>query len=70
DKLTQLLQIQNIREICQRKKYKMLDDKIDVTRFWTWLINNYPNSINDLKEQPDFQDTFKSVYNNSIGNEI
>ncbi|MEG0517587.1 MAG: DUF354 domain-containing protein [Bacteroidales bacterium] len=43
----------------QERRKKMLSDKIDVTAFFTWFIENYPESINIMKENPDYQYQFK-----------
>jgi len=41
------------------KKNKILNDKIDVTAFLIWFIENYPKSINVMSENPEFQNKFK-----------
>lgn len=41
------------------KKEKLLKSKIDPTAFMVWLIENYPNSIRIMKENPDYQFNFK-----------
>ncbi len=38
---------------------KMLQDKIDVTAFLVWFIENYPQSVKIMKENPDYQYNFK-----------
>jgi len=38
---------------------KLLYDKIDVTAFMVWFIENYPKSEKIMKENPDYQDKFK-----------
>jgi uncharacterized protein len=38
---------------------KLLDDKIDVTAFFIWFFENYPNSIKIMKEDQDYQYKFK-----------
>lgn len=43
----------------QLRRNKILDEKIDVTAFMVWLIENYPISINTMKSNPDFQYNFK-----------
>ena len=58
-KVKELLAIPNIRELWQEKRIKMLADKIDVTAFWVWFIENYPTSARIMKENPDFQYRFK-----------
>ena len=59
-KIDELLINDNIREDWQNKRTKMLEDKIDVTSFWTWLIDSYPESIGTLKNNPNYQDKFKN----------
>lgn len=39
---------------------RLLTDKIDVTAFMVWLIASYPESIDILRGQPDYQDSFKA----------
>ena len=58
-KLNELLKIEDIRDIWQQKRQNMLKDKIDVTAFWTWLIDSYPSSVKILKNNPNYQDKFK-----------
>ena len=40
---------------------KLLDDKIDVTAFFIWFIENYPGSVKRMKEEPGIQEQFKTV---------
>jgi predicted glycosyltransferase len=58
-KSTELLGEPNIQTNWQKKKIKMLNDKIDVTAFFVWFFENYPKSISILKENPDYQYKFK-----------
>lgn len=41
------------------RRERMLKDKIDVTAFFSWFIENYPESRQKIKETPDFQYRFK-----------
>ena len=43
------------------KKYEIniIAEKIDVTAFMVWLIENYPESVKIMKENPDYQFNFK-----------
>lgn len=43
----------------QKKREKFLRDKIDVTRFMTWFIEDYPKSLKAMKEDPAYQERFK-----------
>ena len=41
------------------RKERMLKDKIDVTAFWSWFVENYPQSGDILKENPKYSARFK-----------
>lgn len=41
------------------KKEIFLNDKIDVTAFFVWFIENYPESKQIMKDNPDYQYRFK-----------
>jgi len=43
----------------QNRRKKMLKDKIDVTAFLVWFIENFPQSVKVMKENPDYQNRFK-----------
>ena len=58
-KLNELLSLQNLREEWQKRRQIMLNDKIDVTSFWSWFIVNYPNSISEVQNNHDFWQKFK-----------
>ena len=57
--LENLLSIPDLREEFQKRRMKMLKDKIDVTMFFTWFIENYPESVKTIKQNPDYQYSFK-----------
>ncbi|NLI72358.1 MAG: DUF354 domain-containing protein [Bacteroidales bacterium] len=58
-KIEELLSMPDLREEFQRRREKMLADKIDVTAFLVWFIENYPESARIMKENPDYQWRFK-----------
>jgi hypothetical protein len=58
-KIDELLSFPNIKQEWTKRKNKMLNDKIDVTTFMVWIIENYPQSINVMKGNPDYQYRFK-----------
>jgi len=60
DKITNLLTISNLQEEWQKRRQKMLKDKINVTDFMVWFIENYPKSVQIMKKNPDHQYTFKN----------
>lgn len=55
----ELLSIPNLKENWQLKTKEMLSQKIDVTAFLVWFIENYPQSFIIMKENPDYQLRFK-----------
>ncbi|OGU61890.1 MAG: hypothetical protein A3K31_00685 [Ignavibacteria bacterium RIFOXYA12_FULL_35_25] len=59
DKGIELLKTPNIKEEWQKRRQKMLEDKIDVTAFLVWFMENYPESFRIMKENPGYQYNFK-----------
>jgi uncharacterized protein len=59
NKLNELLEIKNLKKKWQKKRQLLLSEKIDVTAFWLWLIENYPYSKTLVKDTPDFWEQFK-----------
>ena len=55
----EILSTPYIRKIWQTRRERMLKDKIDVTAFMVWFIENYPESAQIMKENPDYQYRFK-----------
>lgn len=58
-KIDELLAMPNLKPEWQLRREKMLGDKIDVTAFLTWFVENYPGSIGELKKDPDYTNRFK-----------
>jgi len=52
-KLNELLAMPNLKDEWQQRRQKMLNDKIDVTAFWMWFVDNYPDSFSIIKVKPD-----------------
>lgn len=61
EKAVELLHKSGLKEEWSGKKERLLKDKIDVTGFFIWFIENYPVSFSVLKENPDSQFQFKAV---------
>jgi len=59
EKVNEILSIPDFKEVFNSRCQKMLDDKIDVTSFLVWFIENYPESFRIIKENPDYQDRFR-----------
>lgn len=47
------------RKLYQERRQKMLSEKIDYAKFLTWFIENYPESVRIMKENPDYQYNFR-----------
>ena len=58
-KLDGLLSQQNLKEVFRVRRLKTLSEKIDVTAFLVWFIENYPKSKNVMIENPNYQNNFK-----------
>ncbi len=54
-----LIEQPDLKEQWKQKKNHLLKEKINVNLFWKWLIENYPKSKQILKENPDYQFSFK-----------
>ncbi len=58
EKAIELLNTKNIENIWKEKKEKMLSEKVDVTKFFCWFAENYPESLKIMKSNPEYQDKF------------
>jgi hypothetical protein len=47
--IDELFSTNDLKAIYQERRTNMLNDKIDVTSFYVWLIKNFPDSINQFK---------------------
>lgn len=54
-----LLSNPNLQDEYQRHRQQMLEDKIDVTAFLAWFIEEYPQSARIIKEDPRYQYRFQ-----------
>jgi predicted glycosyltransferase len=59
DKINELLDAKVPRSYYRKKREELLNNKIDVTAFMVWFVENYPESVNTMKNDPDFQMRFK-----------
>jgi len=58
-KLDEILNRIELKKIWQYKVQRMINDKIDVTAFMVWFIQDYPKSAQTLKENPNYQYNFR-----------
>lgn len=49
----------NAKEEWIKKRDKFLEDMIDPTKFFVWYVENYPESKNIMKNNPDYQYNFR-----------
>ena len=59
EKALELLENNNLKSIWQEKRKQMLSEKIDVTGFMVWFVENYPKSFEIMKKDPNYQYFFK-----------
>lgn len=55
----ELLKKSDLKQVWQEKRKALLAEKIDVTAFLVWFIENYPSSVQISKENPDYQYNFR-----------
>ena len=59
EKAVELLGDNNLKNLGRKKREKLLADKIDVTAFMVWFVENYPKSFREIKESPEIRYRFK-----------
>ena len=59
NKAIEWLKDDTLKEKWEIKRLKLISDKIDVSSFLIWFIQNYPESFGIMKENPDYQYNFK-----------
>ena len=59
EKIKELLSFPDLSKEFQNRRKRMLEDKIDVTAFLVWFIENYPSSARIMRENPDYQYRFR-----------
>ena len=59
DKVKECLASSDLKEVFQERRQRMLSEKIDVTAFFTWFIENYPESLKIMIANPEYRWRFK-----------
>lgn len=59
EKIEELLAMPDLQQVFEDRRQKMLYEKIDVTAFLTWFVENYPDSGEVMKKNPEYQYNFK-----------
>ena len=57
-RIDEILSLPEARAVYQARRQRMLNEKIDVTKFWTWFLENYPASAVQHAETDDFWTQF------------
>ncbi len=60
-KIESVLNTDNYKELWQVKRKRMLKEKIDVTAFWVWLLENAPISFERVRKNKIDFDQFKQI---------
>lgn len=58
-KVRELLEMTNRKEIFHGRRKKMLSEKVDYAAFLTWFIEEYPKSVEIMRSNPEYQYKFK-----------
>jgi predicted glycosyltransferase len=58
-KAVELVSESGIKAEWQKKRERLMEDKIDVTSFMVWFIENYPESCKVIRNNPRWQDRFR-----------
>jgi predicted glycosyltransferase len=59
EKSLELLETPGLKDLHIQRRDKMLAEKIDVTGFLAWFVENFPDSMKVMKEDPQYQRRFQ-----------
>jgi predicted glycosyltransferase len=59
EKVEEIINSPEVKETYQVRRQKMLSEKIDITAFLVWFVENYPESVRIMKENLNYQDRFR-----------
>lgn len=59
EKVTEIINSPEIKKGYQIRRNKMLSEKIDITAFLVWFIGSYPESVDVMRKNPNYQYNFK-----------
>ncbi len=58
-KIKELLNTQNLKLEWRKRRDQLLADKIDLTAFMVWMVENWPSSLKVIRENPEYQYRFR-----------
>jgi len=59
DKIEYLLTLNNLSEDSSRNSEEYIRQNVNLSDFMVWFIENYPQSFDEMKKNPDYQFNFK-----------
>jgi uncharacterized protein len=59
DRAIEILKDDTYKDRFKRTSQAIIKDKIDVTAFMVWFVENYPKSFSIMKQSPEYQNRFK-----------
>ncbi|NJE05722.1 DUF354 domain-containing protein [Thermococcus sp. M36] len=59
EKAVEIAQTEGIKKEWRGKREKLLEKKIDMTSFMVWFLENYPESLEEFKQNPNIQYRFR-----------
>jgi uncharacterized protein len=59
DKLKELVSRPDLKNEWRLRRRRMLADKIDVTAFWIWFVENFPASVETMRGNPAYPRRFR-----------
>lgn len=66
NKAVELLKDPDLERKGTEKRARLLNDKIDVTEFMVWFVENYPNTLMEIKDKHGLPDPFESTLKDVI----
>ncbi len=60
-KMEELLSIDNVKSNFALNRNRLLSDKIDVSAFYVWFVEHFPESVKIMKENPSYQECFINI---------
>lgn len=59
--IRELLDNKKLKTIWEKRREALLKDKINTTKFLVWFVENWPESFQIMKKNPEYQERFKMI---------
>lgn len=59
EKALELIRIPDLKAVFRKRRDAMLSNSLDLTGFIFWFVENYPESVALMKENPEYQENFR-----------